>query len=154
MLEEIRRKDRALTSRDALTLLGRAEFGILSTVSPDGKPYGIPMNFCMIGEDIYFHSAGEGRKLENIASCSTVSFCVVGNTEVLPDKFGTKYESAVVTGKAEEVFGSEKQRGLEGLLLKYSPGFITEGRKFIDKASHKTRVFRIHMESISGKARK
>lgn len=153
-MDEPRRQDRTITRDEAYTLLNRAEYGILSTVGADGLPYGIPVSYCVIENEIYFHCAVEGRKLRNIAHNPQVSFCVVGNTNVLPDKFSTEYESTVISGKAEEVFDTEKQKGLEGLLHKYSVGHFEKGLKYIEALDHKTKVYRIPISNISGKARR
>jgi nitroimidazol reductase NimA-like FMN-containing flavoprotein (pyridoxamine 5'-phosphate oxidase superfamily) len=149
-----RRKDRAISNQDALDLLLAGEYGVLSTVSPDGQPYGVPVSFCVIEEAIYFHCALEGRKLDHIASNNSVSFCVVGKTEVLPEKFGTKYESAIVSGVATEVFDPEKQGALTGLIGKYSAAHQEEGMKYIETSAARTRVFKISIRSITGKARR
>jgi nitroimidazol reductase NimA-like FMN-containing flavoprotein (pyridoxamine 5'-phosphate oxidase superfamily) len=127
---------------------------VLSTISADGAPYGVPVNYCVMGDGIYFHCAMEGHKLENIDAESRVSFCVVGATQILPEKFSTLYESIIVAGRATEVFDTEKQRGLEGLVAKYSAGFSEAGARYIASDSHKTRVFRIDIDAISGKARR
>ncbi len=153
-MDKPRREDRTINKEEARELLERAEYGILSTVGADGLPYGIPVSYCVIGDDIYFHCAVEGRKLDNIAHNPQVSFCVVGATDVLQDKFSTKYESTVVSGIASEVFAEEKQQGLEGLLHKYSVGYYEKGLKYIEALDHKTKVYRVHIESMSGKARR
>lgn len=150
----MRRKDRKLTSTETHSILKKGEYGILSTVSSNNEPYGVPLNYCLINECIYFHCAVEGRKINNINNNSKVSFCVVGKTEVLPDKFGTIYESCIVQGLVSESFGEEKQLALEDLIHKYSKNFVSEGLKYIAKLKDKTRVFKISIESISGKARK
>jgi len=152
-MKKLRRKDRASTKVEARALLDKAEYGVLSTVSADGKPYGVPLNFCVIDHCIYFHCALEGQKIDSITRNESVSFCVVGNTEILPDKFGTKYESVIVSGRAEEVFDTEKQRGLEGLVHKYSSDHLEQGLKYIEVLSEKTRVFKITIDRLSGKAR-
>ena len=153
-MKELRRKDRAITEEEAIALLNKAEYGVLSTVTENGKPYGVPLNFCIIDHCIYFHCAIEGQKIENIKQNESVSFCAVGNTEILPDKFGTKYESVIVSGKAEEVFNINKQIALEGLLHKYSPEFFDKGIKYIEGSREKTRVFKITINKLTGKARK
>ena len=153
-MREIRRKDRAITQEESEALLIRAEYGVLSTVSKNGEPYGVPLNFCVIDGGIYFHCAVKGRKIDHIKHNTSVSFCVVGNTEVLPEKFGTKYESAIVTGEIEEVFDDEKQMALEGLLHKYSQDFFEKGLEYIQNLKEKTRVFKISIDHLSGKARK
>jgi hypothetical protein len=41
---------------------------------------------------------------------------------------------------------------LEGLLLKYSRNFYTEGKRYIEKLRDETRVFGISIDTVSGKA--
>ena len=152
-MRELRRKDRAITEEEAMVLLNTAEYGVLSTVSADGEPYGVPLNFCIVNRCIYFHCALEGQKIDHIKQNKSVSFCTVGKTEILPDKFGTKYESVIVAGEVEEVFDLDKQLALEGLLHKYSSEFIPQGGKYIDALREKTRVFKIIINGLSGNAR-
>jgi len=154
IMKEMRRKDRAITEEDTRALLNKAEYGVLSTVTDNGKPYGVPLNFCVIDGCIYFHSAVEGQKIDNIKHNGDVSFCVVGNTTVLPDKFATKYVSVMASGEVEEVFDLNKQAALEGLLHKYSPEFMDKGIEYIDSLKEKTRVFKITINTLTGKARK
>jgi nitroimidazol reductase NimA-like FMN-containing flavoprotein (pyridoxamine 5'-phosphate oxidase superfamily) len=153
-MRELRRKDRAITDDEAMAILNKAEYGVLSTVSPDGKPYGVPLNFCIIDRCIYFHCAIEGQKIDNIESNKSVSFCAVGKTEILPDKFGTKYESAIVSGEIEEIVGDHKQMALEGLLKKYSQNYFEKGLEYIETLNAKTRVFKIGIKQLTGKARR
>jgi nitroimidazol reductase NimA-like FMN-containing flavoprotein (pyridoxamine 5'-phosphate oxidase superfamily) len=153
-MKELRRQDRAITEEEALAILNKAEYGVLSTVTETGKPYGVPLNFCVIDHCIYFHCAVEGQKIDNIKHNKSVSFCAVGNTEILPDKFGTKYESVIVSGEVEEVLDMNKQLALEGLLHKYSLEFINQGIKYIEGLKEKTRVFKITINKLTGKARK
>ena len=150
----MRRKDRLIANTEAFSILEKGEYGTLSTVSSNNEPYGVPLNYCLIDECIYFHCALEGSKINNITNNPKVSFCVVGKTEVLPDKFGTKFDSCIVQGFAYESFAEEKQMALEGVVLKYSENFASEEFKYIEKLKDKTRVFKITIESISGKARR
>jgi nitroimidazol reductase NimA-like FMN-containing flavoprotein (pyridoxamine 5'-phosphate oxidase superfamily) len=154
MADEMRRKDRALPDSEAKELLAKGEYGVLSTVSPDGQPYGVPLNYSYAGDVIYFHCALEGHKLANMQASKKVSFFVVGETEVLSDKFSTKYESVIVFGEACEVVGDEKQKGLIELVKKYSPDFMKKGLEYIEKAGDKTRVYKITVASLTGKARR
>ena len=150
----MRRKDRLITESEAYSILEKGEFGLLSTSSQSNEPYGVPLNYCLIDGCIYFHCAPDGRKINHIAENPKVSFCVVGNTALLPDLFSTKFESCIVQGHAVESFGEEKQKALEGLIHKYSAGFIPEGLEYIEKHKAKTKLFKISIVSISGKARR
>lgn len=153
MHHELRRQERGVSEDEARELLQRGEYGVLSTCGADGQPYGMPLSYCVIGNAIYFHSAVDGRKLENLAANNRVSFCVVGRTELLPEQFATRYESVIVSGRARDVFDGEKQQALEGLLAKYSAGFIPQGLKYIAAKWERTRVIRIDIETLCGKRR-
>jgi uncharacterized protein len=153
-MKELRRNDRAIREEEAIALLNKAEYGVLSTVTENGEPYGVPLNFCVNNHCIYFHCAVEGQIIDNIKQNISVSFCAVGNTKILPDKFGTKYESVIVSGEVEEVFDMDKQLALEGLVQKYSPEFIDKGMKYIDGLKEKARAFKITIQKITGKARR
>lgn len=154
MKHELRKQKRAISETEARELLARGEYGVLSTTGPDGQPYGVPLNYCLLDNAIYFHCAVAGHKLENLAADPRVSFCVVGKTEVLPEQFATRYESVIVFGRAGEVFEAEKQRALGGLLAKYSPGYRQEGLRYIVAQIGVARVFRVTIDQISGKARR
>ncbi len=150
----MRRKEREISKDETLSILKNGEYGILSTASNSGVPYGVPLNFCVIKENLFFHCALEGRKLINLEQNNSVSFCVVGHTEILPEKFGTKYESVIVAGKVAEVFEEMKHTALEGLLEKYSSSHMDSGLEYIDKLIDKTRVFKIEIDDMTGKSRK
>ena len=154
MKKMMRRKDRLLPNDEALSIIEKGEYGVLSTVSSSNEPYGVPLNYCLINDNIYFHCALEGQKLDNISSNSKVSFCVVGETLIQPDKFATKFESYIVQGTAIEVFDEEKQMALEGLIKKYSGQFESEGLDYIKKVKSKARVIKIIQKSFSGKAKR
>ncbi len=154
MERKIRRAERAIPESETQRILRAGEFGVLSTVSGDGQPYGVPVSYTYAGGVIYFHCAREGHKLDNLNGNNKVSFCVVGKTQVLPDKFATNYQSAIVFGKAFEVTDAEKQEGLVEILKKYSPGFIDKGLRYIEGDGHKARVYKIVIESMTGKSRK
>jgi nitroimidazol reductase NimA-like FMN-containing flavoprotein (pyridoxamine 5'-phosphate oxidase superfamily) len=150
----MRRSDRQLGETEAREILEQGAYGVLSTVAADGAPYGVPLSYCLLEGAIYLHSAREGRKLDHLPREPRVSFCVVGATEVLPADFGTLYESCVVEGAAREAIGDEKQAALEGMVAKYSEGFEEEGLRYIDALRDETRVFRIDVVALTGKARR
>ena len=154
MPQTMRRSDRAIPDSEARTILEQGEYGVLSTVSVAGQPYGVPVSYACTDEAIYFHCALEGHKLENLSRNNKVSFCAVGRTQVLPEKFATNYESVIVFGKAFEVTDDEKHTGLVEMLKKYSPGCIDKGLRYIDGDGGKARVHKIVVESMTGKARK
>ena len=148
---KMRRQDKELGSDEAINLLTDCEYGVLSTIGSDGQPYGVPLNYAYKDNCIYFHCALTGHKIDNIDNNPRVSFCAVGNTKVLPSEFSTNYVSAVAFGVASEVQGSERYDALVLLLEKFSPDFMEEGKKYIEKLDNVTKVFKIEVEHISGK---
>ena len=56
-----------------------------------GEGYGVPLNFVLDGETIYFHGAPEGDKLRSLRASKQVSFCIVGKTKLIPEQFTTAY---------------------------------------------------------------
>jgi len=153
-MRELRRKDREISTEAASELLTAAEYGILSTVGADGEPYGVPLNYVWRDQHIYFHCATSGHKLDNIAVQPRVSFCVVGQTRLLPEKFSTAYESAIVFGRASEVQGEERSAVLVWLLEKYCPDYIEEGKAYIPREDQVTKVVKIAVDQVCGKARR
>jgi nitroimidazol reductase NimA-like FMN-containing flavoprotein (pyridoxamine 5'-phosphate oxidase superfamily) len=153
-MRNIRRKDRQIGTDEAIDLLKNCEYGVLSTIGSDGQPYGVPLSYVYKDHGIYFHCALTGHKIENIQSNPKVSFCAVGNTNVLPAEFGTEYESVIAFGVAAEIQGEEKDNALLWLLEKYCPDFIEEGKRFIEEKKKATKVIKIQIGHMSGKARR
>jgi nitroimidazol reductase NimA-like FMN-containing flavoprotein (pyridoxamine 5'-phosphate oxidase superfamily) len=150
-MRKMRRKDKEIGTDEAIRFLAGCEYGVLSTVDNDGQPYGVPLNYAYKDNCIYFHCSLTGHKIDNIDNNPKVSFCAVGDTKVLPSEFSTEYVSAVVFGVASEVQGTERYNAIVLLLEKYSPDFMEDGRKYIEKLDKVTKVIKIEIQHISGK---
>lgn len=154
MLKEMRRKDRQLSEDEAMIILLKGEYGILSTIGTD-YPYAVPVNYVAVNDSIYIHGTCElGQKDENIQKNSKVCFTVVGDTEVLHSKFSEKYESVIVIGIAELSNGTDKIMALEEFINKYSSEYQESGKKYIESAIDKVSVYKISINKITGKARR
>lgn len=151
----VRRQDRLLAEDEARVLLRTGEYGVLSMVSEQGTAYGIPLSYVWDGgTSIYIHCAPEGRKLRALEQCADVSFCVVGRTRVIPDKFTTAYESIVVSCRAVRgLEPDERMAALRLLLEKYSPEDLEIGMRYAEKSFHRTEILRLEMVSVSGKSK-
>lgn len=156
MYREMRRRDRAITDEKAREILEHGEYGMLSTVGGDGQPYGVPLSYIVRDNDIYFHCANTGQKVDNMAHESRVSFAVVGHTQpVYENNFTTLFESTVVFGTASKVEEeTEKTEALMLLAKKYLPDHIAQAPADIAKAIDITAVYRIHIEHLTGKAKR
>lgn len=154
-MKEMRRSDRKTSYEEAIEFLKSAEHGVLSTVTKEGIPYGVPVNFVYEDNNIYIHSAQVGQKLDNIEYNNNGCFTVIASTELLKDKFSTKYESAIVIGTLNIVEdSSEKEKALLAIIKKYSDEFIESGIKYIKSAIAKTTVIRLDIKEVTGKARR
>lgn len=152
----MRRSDRQLTEQEAYSILEKCEYGILSTVSDTGMPYGVPISYAYKDGAIYMHcAAAEGLKIGNLRSNPNASFTVVGNTKLLPDKFGTLYESVICFGTVKIIEDNAKKREvIEEILKKYSSDHIENGMKYIDSAINRIFVLKLNISEIIGKGRR
>jgi nitroimidazol reductase NimA-like FMN-containing flavoprotein (pyridoxamine 5'-phosphate oxidase superfamily) len=150
---EMRRKDRQVFDELLNEILEKGEFGVLSVHGDNGYPYGVPVNYVYLNGNIYFHSAKTGHKLDAVKADCRVSFCVVLETELIPEKFSTKFKSIVAFGKASVISGEEKIDALMGLINKYSADYKDSGRDYVKKQNAGTEIVRIAIDHITGKAR-
>ncbi|HCO67558.1 MAG TPA: 5-nitroimidazole antibiotic resistance protein [Dysgonomonas sp.] len=157
MFRDIRRKNRELTGDRITELLNDSEYGFLSLgTSENGYAYGIPISYAFEEESrtLYFHCAPEGHKLDNIRLNNQVSFCVVGKTLPIADKYTTLYESVMAFGIAEIIEDAEeKRKALRLLLRKYSIGYEEAGEKYIDGSWDRTLTFKLTIQHITAKAK-
>ncbi len=136
-------------------LLDRCNEGVLSTVGPDGYPYGVPVNYVRIGNTIYIHGRPAGDKVDNLESRPKACFTVMevgGFERTGPDGCNTTtvYESAIVRGTAEKVEGeTEKTAVLKALIAKLVPERIPDGMDA--KAVQHVAVYGIKIENATGK---
>jgi nitroimidazol reductase NimA-like FMN-containing flavoprotein (pyridoxamine 5'-phosphate oxidase superfamily) len=156
-MKEMRRKDRLLAPAEAMQILMEGTYGILSLNGLDENDYayGVPVGYAVDGSRIYIHCAPVGEKIDRIHGNNRVSFCVVGAVDVLADQFATNYASAIAFGRAAEVADEdEKRKALLAFLDKYSADFVESGKQYIAKFNAQTKVLRIDVEKLTGKARK
>ena len=156
MDESMRRSDRQLTTEETLRLFQEAEYGVLSLIDENDMPYGVPMSFALCDHVIYFHcSVAGGKKVSSIRHCRGASFAVVGHTQLLPQKFATLYMSGIAYGTVTIIQdATEKRKGIEAILSKYSPEHIEKGLVYIDHAIDKILVLKLDIAKITGKGRK
>ena len=154
--KEVRRQDRLLDEKRAMEIIKEGEYGILSMVSEDADgAYGIPLSYVWDrGNSIYIHCAPIGRKLKCIDANPNVSFCVVGKTQIHPDKFTTGYESVVMKCTAHHsLHEAERMSALSLFISKYCPDHKIMGMEYANKSFHRTEIIRLDIESISGKSK-
>ena len=155
--EGVRRQDRVLDEPRAYEILENGEYGVLSMCAEDGAgAYGIPLSYVWNGKSsIYVHCAPGGRKLQCIDACPNVSFCVVGRTNVIPDKFTTGYESIVLRCTAHHQLPEDERRNALAVFVhKYCPEYEEMGKVYAEKSFHRTEIIRLDILEMSGKTKR
>jgi nitroimidazol reductase NimA-like FMN-containing flavoprotein (pyridoxamine 5'-phosphate oxidase superfamily) len=152
---EMRRKDRQISNEEAYTIIDKAPFGTMATVDSDGIPYAVPLDFVRNGDFLYFHGALKGHKTDNLKARPDVCISFVGNVSYPENNFTTVFESAILFGKAEEVTaGEEKINALKLICQRFTPKNMDAFDDEINNRLKATAVWKITIESISGKQRK
>lgn len=153
MDKEMRRNEKAIPKEECLEALAAAEYGVLSTVSTDETPYGVPMNFAYADGAIYFHCALQGHRLENLAKNKNGCLTVVDSVQLMPEKFSTKFRSVIVFGPVSIAEGKEeKLKGIRAIAQKFSPQYQKEGEEYIASAFDNMHVLKMDIEKMTGKA--
>lgn len=105
----MRRNRQALSRAECESVLRAGTSGVLSLLSLDGFPYGVPLSYALVDGVIVFHGALEGQKADCIRHDSRASFCVIDKDDVIPEKYTTAYRSVIVKGRIALVT-EEKQK--------------------------------------------
>lgn len=159
-LNAVRRSDRAVFDDAWIRArLDGAAFGVLALA--DGDQPLVNVNLFALDPDrraLYLHTARIGRTPETIAENPKVCFVVADMGRLLPadeaSEFSVEYESVVVFGRASAVEDADEARhGLQLLLDRYAPHLRPDRnyRPITDEALGRTRVYRVDIESWSGK---
>ena len=159
----VRRSDRAIEDESWIVdFLNRAAVGFLASAH-DGQPF-INSNLYVYDEAnhcIYMHTAHVGRTRGNVEENQRVCFSVTEMGRLLPAdealEFSVEYSGVVAFGSARVVTEQEEARcGLQLLLDKYFPHLKPERdyRPIVDEELKRTAVYRIDIESWSGKRKK
>ena len=112
MFREMRRKKQQISREECIRILKEEPRGVLSMAGENGYPYGIPLSHWYCEEDgrIYFHGAKEGHKLDAIAKCDKVSFCVMDKGYRNEGEWALNINSVIVFGRIRPVTDDAKTR--------------------------------------------
>ena len=151
MFRKMRRINKLMDIELTKEILKNGIDGIFGSISENGYPYTVPVNYIYYNDKIYFHSAIEGHKIDNITQNNKVSFTVISKNEILEEKFTTEYQSVIVFGTAK-LIGPDKEVLLE-LIRKYSTPYMHKAEEYIKKHKEATQIVEITIEHMTGKQR-
>lgn len=153
----MRRNDRAQGRDFSLALIDRCTHGVMALSTGEAVPYCLPLSFVRVGDELYFHCAREGRKVDLLRRFPQVCVTFVGNDQpafVPPAMYTTYFQSAIVTGTACEITDpAEKTEALRALCQKVTPEHMEGFAAAMEKSLAVTAVWKIHIEEIAGKAK-
>ena len=153
----MRRSDREVKEfNDIVAIMRKCDVCRLA-LNNDGYPYILPLNFGMSIEgdkiELYFHGATEGAKYALIEKDNRASFEMDCEhkliTEIERGNCTMEYESVIGQGRVEILSDDEKYRAL-CILMKH---YHREDFPFDKSAMPHTKVFKLVVENVTGKAR-
>lgn len=153
MFRPMRRHKQALSPEDCLALLTQEKRGVLSLLGDEGFPYGIPMDHWLDPASgcLYFHCAPEGHKLDAMARCDKVSYCVLSQGKPVENHWALEFSSVVVFGRLSVVEDEQlRLKILRGMGAKFPAGdaYIEDE---ISRLLDRVLCLRLRPEHISGK---
>ena len=110
MYPEMRRKKQALSPAACDAILQAGTSGVLALSGADGQPYAVPLSYVYHEGKVYFHCARAGHKLDLLDQNPKASFCVIGQDQVVPEKYTTYYRSVILFGTVRRLTAGEEKR--------------------------------------------
>jgi nitroimidazol reductase NimA-like FMN-containing flavoprotein (pyridoxamine 5'-phosphate oxidase superfamily) len=156
----MRRADREVTGTgDKLDIISRRKVCRLGMVDGD-DPYIVPLNFGYEYAEgilfLYFHGAGEGRKIGILRKNRRACFEMDGEHQLIEGDVGCTYsfayESVTGAGFVEFIEDREEKARILNLIMKHQTG---KDRDFTYENAPLDRVavYRLKVESFTGKRR-
>jgi nitroimidazol reductase NimA-like FMN-containing flavoprotein (pyridoxamine 5'-phosphate oxidase superfamily) len=153
---EVRKANKAIKDGSVIEhLLSTCHVGRLGTIGKDGYPVVKPLNFAYHNGKIYFHTALEGEKIEDMKRDDRVCFEIdlpIAYVRAVnqPCEAAYLYRSVIIKGRAVFVENpDERAMAFKGLMNKYQP----EGGygQYVSEKLGLTGIVRIDVEQMSGK---
>lgn len=153
MFRDMRRKKQSLSMEESVEILKKGTSGVLAVLGEEAYPYAVPMSYLYEDGKIYFHSAKSGHKIDAIKQNEKVSFCVIDQDYIIPEKYTSYFRSVIVFGKIHVMENEqEKYRAIERLAMKYAPNDNVENRtKEIEREWKLLCMLELTVEHMTGK---
>jgi len=121
----------------------------------DGEhPYIIPLNYGYKDNNLFIHSAIEGKKIEILKKNKNVCVEITDSIEIITSEkacnYGTKFRSVICNGTIHRVLELEKKVAGLKLIMKQHTG--NEDWDIPKAAVEKISVFKVEIESMTGKS--
>jgi uncharacterized protein len=152
----MRKQDREIRDREEIEWIIRQADVCRLGLSRDNRPYIVPVSFGYDGDNIYFHTAPEGMKIDYMTANDRVCFELEHDIRMVPDKdsackWSVSYLSVIGFGRVQEITGAEEKIAALDLIMKHYSGRAWD---YDAAATEKTRLWCIAIESLTGKRSK
>ncbi len=118
----------------------------------NNQPYVVPLCFGYKDNALYFHCAGQGKKLDILRKNNNVCFEVDIERELIKGEaacdWGMKYKSVIGFGKAVFIEGTESKRKALDIIMQQ---FSKDTFEYPANAIENIVVIKINIESMTGK---
>ena len=152
MFRKMRRIGQMLPEDECIEILTNEPRGVLALLGDYDYPYALPMSHVYVDGKIYFHGAMTGHKNDAVKNHDKASYCVMdGGVRNPEDDWSYIFRSVIVFGRIRSLSDDdEKVEKLTHLGDKFFPTH-EETVCEIEKLLHRTEVFEITIEHITGK---
>ena len=151
MFRKMRRLGQMLSKEECEEILTREPRGVLALLGDYDYPYALPMSHVYVDGKIYFHGAMQGHKNDAVKKHDKVSYCVFDEGVKNDDGWSYTFRSVIVFGRIRTLTDDdEKVEKLTHLGDKFFPTHDETVRE-IERLLHRTEVFEITIEHMSGK---
>ncbi len=122
-------------------------------LSINDEPYIVPMNFGYESNCLYFHCAGEGKKLDMLRQNSKVCFEMDIDYQMVkragpPCGWSARYRCLMGTGKAFVVENLQEKAAALNIIVQHYGG---DRYDFSEKELERVAVIKIEISSMTGK---
>ena len=149
----MRRKDKEITDKTFIySLLKRAKVLRLG-LSDSNIPYIVPLSFGIKENQLFFHSAKKGKKIDILKKNKNVCFEIDLDSKLkegdTPCEYGTDYYSVIGFGVAEFIENFEEKKEALNVIIEHYTGKLDN--VLLDIMIKRVSVFKVVINEISGK---
>ncbi len=140
-------------------------YGVLA-LCHDNMPYSLPLTFVKKGDNIYFHGAMKGKKIDILHVNRYASFSIVKTYSLIPSYFSSDdglacpatqfFTSIIMDGKIVFVEDyEEKIQALSALMDKLQPegNYLPLDEAQYQNVLHRTVVYKLEIETLNAKSK-
>lgn len=151
MFRKMRKHKQELSQEECVDILVNEPRGVLALLGDYDYPYALPMSHVYVDGKIYFHGAMTGHKNDAVKKHDKVSYCVMDKGVKNDDGWSYIFKSVIAFGKIRILTDEEEKiEKLTHLGDKFFPTH-QETVDEISKLLHRTEVFEITIEHMTGK---